>query len=133
MELQDAHPLSNNFQNVRLFRLHSAPSPGTEEPGRDSLANPASALGPYVLMQTAVDPEDYRGEIDDFILGRSGRWLPYYLFHQLPVEQREEEFHFASAAEAIAMLESLPGKPEIDRLRPPPSGSMQDLPPPEIT
>lgn len=113
MDLQDGQLLSNNFQNVRLYRL-----PPAQRPGESTGAPPATAVpvtGPYVVMQTAVDPDDARGTIDDFILSRHGHWLPYYLFHQLPEEAREEEYYFDNAAEAIGVLEGLTGKAVIDR------------------
>jgi|GEM_PF-1957842 len=110
MSSENARNLSNDFQSVRLLSVHAwpdAPAPG--DPG---------SHGPYVVMQKAIDPEDLRATVEDFILGKSGRWLPLYLFHQLPQELRQEQFIFSAAADVIQVLQALLGKPLIDRGQP---------------
>lgn len=110
MNPETARNLSNDFQNVRLLSLHAwSDAPALQDsPGH----------GPYVVLQTAIDPEDLRATVEEFILGKAGHWLPLYLFQQLPKELRREQFIFSAAAEVIQVLQELPGKPVIQRGRP---------------
>ena len=110
MSSENARILSNDFQSVRLLSLHTWPD-------ASALRDP-SGHGPYVVMQKAIDPEDLRATVEDFVLGKAGRWLPLYLFHQLPQELRREQFIFSAAAEVIEVLQGLTGKPIIDRGQP---------------
>jgi len=107
MNAETTHVLSNDFQAVRLFSLHTWPDAThfQEIPGQ----------GPYVVIQTGVDPESLTPTVEDFILGRMGRWLPMYLFHQLAKDLRREQFIFSGAAEVIEVLQGLIGKPRIER------------------
>jgi hypothetical protein len=110
MSSETVRNLSNDFQSVRLLSLHAWPdAPALRDPG---------GHGPYVVMQKAMDPEDLRATVEDFILGKAGRWLPMYLFHQLPEDLRREQFVFSAAAQVIEVLQGLTGKPIIDRGRP---------------
>lgn len=110
MNSETARNLSNDFQKVRLLSLHTWPDAPTlqDSPGH----------GPYVVLQTAIDPEDLRATVEEFILGKAGRWLPLYLFQQLPKELRREQFIFSAAAEVIQVLQGLQGKPVIERGQP---------------
>jgi hypothetical protein len=47
---------------------------------------------------------------DEFILGRSGKWLALGRFYQLPVPERRAEFVFGTAGEVMQMMEDLPPK-----------------------
>jgi hypothetical protein len=115
MSSENARNLSNDFQDVRLLSLHTWPdAPALRDSG---------GHGPYVVMQKAIDPEDLRATVEDFILGKSGRWLPLYLFQKLPQDLRREQFIFAAAAEVIEVLQGLTGKPTIERGQPAPAGS----------
>lgn len=107
MKPESARPLSNSYQDVHLFSIHTWPEAA-------SLREPGSR-GPYIVMQTAIDPEDLRATVEDFILGKMGRWLPLYLFQRLPDQVQREQFIFPAAAQAIAVLQTLNGRPVIER------------------
>lgn len=110
MKPETARTLSNDYQDVRLFSLHT---------WRDAASLQASpGHGPYVVMQTAIDPDNLRTVVEDFILGRTGRWLPMDHFRQLPQETRRELFVFSAASEVIEVLRGLLGKPTIERGQP---------------
>ncbi|MCC7376000.1 MAG: hypothetical protein IT581_15185 [Verrucomicrobiales bacterium] len=110
MDDKDARNLSNDFQDVHLYSLHRW--------SEASVIVPSGSHGPYVILQTAIDPEDPSAAVDDFILGKDGRWLPLYLFHPLPKEVRRQHYLYLSAAEAITVLGTLTGKPAIERGKP---------------
>lgn len=110
MNAENARNLSNDFQDVHLYSLHTWPEAGAF---RDPNGN-----GPYIVMQTGIDPEDLRATVEDFILGKTGRWLPMYLFQQLSKELRREQFIFAAAADVIEVMQGLAGKPVIERGQP---------------
>ena len=42
--------------------------------------SPRDRNGPYLVLQEGYDPEDMRMIADEFILGRSGKWLSLGLF-----------------------------------------------------
>lgn len=107
MESLNARSLSNDFQDVQLYSLRHW--------SEANLLAPADGHGPYVIMQSGIDPQDPGLEVDDFILGKDGRWLPLYLFQPLSKDQRRSRYIFATAAEAITVLGSLPGKPIVER------------------
>jgi hypothetical protein len=99
--------ISNAYQDVRLFSLHKWPEAAAyqESPGR----------GPYVVLQTGIDPDCLRASVQDFILGRDGRWLPVRLFLRLPQDTRRSLFVFGAVAEVVDVLRGLRGKPAIER------------------
>jgi hypothetical protein len=107
MERHHARALSNSFRSVRLFNLSDWPeaAPFAEEPGR----------GPFVILQTAYDPEDPTASVQDFILSRDGRWLPLEVFYQLDDNADRGEFVHPTAAAAITVLQGLKGRPNIIR------------------
>ena len=72
--------------------------------------SPRDRNGPYVVLQEGFDPEDIRMLADEFILGRSGKWLSLGLFYKLPVPERRAEFVFGTAAEVLQMMSDLPSK-----------------------
>jgi hypothetical protein len=108
MDPQDTHILSNDFQRVRLFRVvtHTA----------FDQASSAEVRGPYIILQKGIDPTDVTATSEEFILSRSGRWFPFHLFHQLPPQRRRGLFLYPNAAEAVSVLQQLPGSPIIERL-----------------
>ena len=84
--------------------------------------------GPHVVTQDGYDPEDMKVIADEFIPGRSGKWLSFSYFFRMSVPERRAEFIFGTAAEVMAMMEGLPSKVAILR----PGGELQSVPtPPE--
>jgi len=49
----------------------------------------------------------------EFVIGRSGKWLPLAHFYKLPVEDRRAEFVFGTAGEVMQMMSNLPSRAEI--------------------
>jgi hypothetical protein len=47
---------------------------------------------------------------DEFVLGRSGKWLSVGHFYGLPVPERRAEFIFGTAGEVMQMMSNLPSK-----------------------
>ena len=94
--------ITNHFQDAQLVSLASWK--------RATEISPRDRNGPYVVLQEGYDPEDMRMIADEFILGRSGKWLSLGLFYKLPVPERRAEFVFGTAAEVIQMMSDLPSK-----------------------
>jgi hypothetical protein len=94
--------ITNHFQDAHLVSLASWK--------RADEISPRDRNGPYVVLQEGYDPEDMRMLADEFILGRSGKWLSLGLFYKLPVPERRAEFVFGTAAEVIQMMSDLPSK-----------------------
>jgi hypothetical protein len=67
-------------------------------------------------MQEGYDPEDPTMTADEFVLGRSGKWLSLSYFYRMPVPERRAEFVFGTAAEIMQMMSNLP--PKVVMLRP---------------
>ena len=99
--------ITNSFLDVRLASLASWKQAG-EFPGRDR-------GGPYVVLQDGYDPEDPKVVADEFVLGRSGKWLSLSLFYKMPVPDRRAEFVFGTAAEVITLMRDLPPKVSVMR------------------
>jgi hypothetical protein len=99
--------ITNHFQDVRLLSLASWKA-AAEFADRDQ-------GGPYVVMQEGYDPQDPKVIADEFVLGRSGKWLSLSFFYKLPVPERRAEFLFANAAEVMKVMSALPPKPEVIR------------------
>ena len=97
--------ITNSFQDVRLASLASWKQAGE--------FNPRDRGGPYVVMQEGFDPEDPKVIADEFVLGRSGKWLSVGLFYRMPVPERRAEFIFGTAAEVMEMMDQLPARAEI--------------------
>lgn len=110
MKDADARLLSNAYQDVHLYSLHTWPDAGALQstPGQ----------GPYVVLQTAIDPQSLGATVEDFILGRNGRWLPLVSFRRLPQELRREMFVFSAASGVIEVLQGLTGTPTVERGQP---------------
>src|SRR5262245_15201588 len=99
--------ITNNFQDVRLLSLASWRQAG-EFATRDR-------GGPYVVLQAGYDPEDPKCAADEFVLGRSGKWLSLGLFYKMPVPDRRAEFVFSTAAEVMGVMGALPSKAAVLR------------------
>jgi hypothetical protein len=52
---------------------------------------------------------------DEFVLGRSGKWLSLGMFYRMPVPDRRAEFVFGTMGEVIQLMNNLPTKAEIMR------------------
>ncbi|MGE3309790.1 MAG: hypothetical protein AB7O66_07460 [Limisphaerales bacterium] len=105
MSHPDTRALSNNFQDVRLVSLARWSKAGEIFP-RDN-------AGPYVVTQQGLDPSNPTMTADEFILGRSGKWLALGLFYGLPVDERRAEFIFGTSAEVMRVMGNLPSKAEV--------------------
>ena|SRR5687768_5134457 len=99
--------ISNSFLDVRLTSLSSW--------RQANEIVPRDRGGPYVVMQEGYDPEDLTMTADEFLLGRSGKWLSLGHFYQMPVPERRAEFVFGTVAEVMAMMSDLPAKAQIMR------------------
>lgn len=102
MSKHDARKLTNSFQDVRLVSLA----------GWSKAAEiiPKDRNGPYVVLQEGYAPEDVTMTPAEYVLGRSGSWLPLHTFYKLPVPERRAEFIFGTAGEVMSVVGSLPGK-----------------------
>jgi hypothetical protein len=96
------HTITNSFLDVRLISLASWRQAREIEP-RDH-------GGPYIVTQEGYDPDDVKLTADEFVLGRSGKWLSLSTFFKLPVPERRAEFVFGTAAEVMQMMRDLPSK-----------------------
>jgi hypothetical protein len=92
--------LTNHFLDVRLVSLASW--------RRAAEITPRDRNGPYVVLQEGYDPNDMRFVADEFILGRSGKWLRLGFFYQLPVRERRAEFVFGTVGEVMKLTADLP-------------------------
>jgi hypothetical protein len=99
--------ITNRFQDVRLASLASWKQAAE--------INPCDRGGPYVVTQEGYDPEDLTMTADEFVLGRSGKWLSIGYFYRMPVPERRAEFVFGTAAEVMEMMGNLPPKAVIIR------------------
>lgn len=95
--------ITNRFQDVRLVSLATWRQASEIEP-RDR-------NGPYVVLQEGYDPQDLRMIAEEFVLGRSGKWLSLGHFFKMPIDQRRVEFVFGTAAEVMQMMSDLPSSP----------------------
>src|SRR4030095_2522131 len=99
--------ITNSFQDVHLASLASW--------RQANEFTPRDRGGPYVVLQEGYDPEDMTLTPDEFVLGRSGKWLSLSFFYQMPVPERRAEFVFGTAAEVMQIMSDLPPKVEIIR------------------
>jgi hypothetical protein len=100
--------ITNSFRDVRLVSLSSW--------RQAHEITPRDRGGPYVVMQEGFDPEDLTMTADEFVLGRSGKWLSLGYFYKMSVPERRGEYIFGTAAEVMAMMEQLTSK--VALLRP---------------
>ena len=98
MSNENLRNITNSFQDARLVSLASWRQ-ASEIVGRDR-------GGPYVVLQEGYDPEDTKVIAEEFVLGRSGKWLSLGLFYKLPVPERR------AVSEIFAQLASLSEKLE---------------------
>lgn len=101
------HNITNNFQDVRLSSL------ATWKQAAEF--TPRDRNGPYAILQEGYDPEDPTVTADEFVLGRSGKWLSLGYFYKMPVPERRAEFVFGTAAEVMQMMGNLPSQAQIIR------------------
>ena len=104
------HNITNSFLDVRLASLASWK--------RANEISPRDHGGPYVVMQEGYDPQDLTMTPDEFVLGRSGKWLSLAYFYRMPVPERRAEFVFGTAAEVMQMMSDLPSEAQIMRRTP---------------
>jgi hypothetical protein len=108
MNRADLKTITNSFRDVRLLTLA-----GWRQAKE---INPRDHGGPYVVLQEGFDPEDSKMLPDEFVLGRSGKWLSLGFFYKLPVPDRRAEYVFGTAAEVMQVMEALAAK--VSMLRP---------------
>src|SRR4051812_34260225 len=94
------HNITNHFLDVHLVSLSSW--------RQASEIFPRDRRGPYVVLQEGYDPNDYKMRADEFILGRSGKWLSLGWFYRMPVAERRAEFVFGTVGEVMQMMSDLP-------------------------
>jgi hypothetical protein len=107
MSNENLRTITNHFQDVRLASLASW--------RQASEITPRDRGGPYVVTQEGFDPEDTSLTPDEFVLGKSGKWLSIGYFYKMPVPERRAEFVFGTAAEVMKMMGELP--PKVQMLR----------------
>ena len=111
--------ITNHFQDVRLVSLSSWRAAAE--------INPRDRGGPYIVTQEGYDSEDLKLIADEFVLGRSGKWLSLSHFFRMPVPDRRAEFVFGTAAEVMEMMRDLPSKVQV--IRP---GAVTESPSPDL-
>ena len=99
--------ITNSFLDVRLISLASW--------RQANEISPRDHGGPYLVTQEGYDPEDLKVIADEFVLGRSGKWLSLGHFFHMSVPERRAEFIFGTAAEVMQMMEALPSNAVILR------------------
>ena len=99
--------ISNHYQDVKLISLSTW--------RQANEITPRDRNGPYVVMQEGYDPEDMKMIPEEFVLGRSGRWLSIAHFYKMPVAERREEFIFGTVGEVMKMMSDLPSKAQLLR------------------
>jgi hypothetical protein len=97
--------ITNNFQDARLVSLRSWRT-------ANEIA-PRDRGGPYVVLQEGYDPQDMKMIPTEFLMGRSGHWLPLAHFYKMPISERRAEFIFGTAAEVMQLMRDLPSAPAI--------------------
>ena len=108
--------ITNDYRDVRLVSLSSWRQANEIQP-RDR-------NGPYVVLQEGYDPEDMRMLPEEFVLGRSGKWLSLGHFYKMPIPERREEYLFGMVGEVIQLMSNLPSKVQLLR----PAGQDKDTP-----
>lgn len=72
--------------------------------------------GPYIVLQTAEDPQSPSFERKLFILRKDGVWVEYVTHVVKPLEARGI-ICFDSLTQVVRLLESLPLEPQIERVK----------------
>jgi hypothetical protein len=117
MDTAHLRNITNHFLDVHLLSLRTWKAANEIFP-RDH-------GGPYVVMQEGYDPEDMEVRPDEFVLGRSGKWMSLSMFYRMPVKERREEFVFGTAAEVMGVMQNLPSKAKV--MRPPGKGQLEEV------
>jgi hypothetical protein len=99
--------ITNHYVDVRLVSLSTW--------RQASEFTPRDRNGPYVILQEGYDPEDMKMIAEEFVLGRSGKWLSLGYFFRMPVPERRAEFIFGTVGEVIQLMNNLPSKAEFLR------------------
>ena len=107
MSKSDLRNITNSFQDVHLISLASW--------RQAAEISPRDRGGPYVVLQEGYDPEDMKLTPDEFVLGRSGKWLSLSFFYRMPVPERRAEYVFGTKAEVMQVMEDLPSQAAILR------------------
>jgi hypothetical protein len=107
MDLSKLRSITNCYQDVRLVSLQTW--------RRAAEIIPRDNGGPYVITQEGYDPNDPTVTPDEFILGKSGKWVSLGFFYKMPQPERREEYVFGRVAEVMQLLEGLPSKPAVMR------------------
>lgn len=107
MKQENLRRLTNHFRDVRLISLRNWRAANE--------ITPRDPGGPYIVAQEGYDPADLRMQTDEFVLGRSGKWLSVGLFLKLPLETRRGAFVFGTAAEFMGLVQDLPSRAEVLR------------------
>ena len=100
--------ITNQYQDVKLVSLSTW--------RQANEITPRDHNGPYVVTQEGYDRDDPKVIPDEFILGRSGKWLSLGHFFQIPVADRRSEFVFGTVSEVIQFMSNLPS--DVEMLRP---------------
>lgn len=117
MSNQDLRNITNSFLDVRLMSLCHWRQANEIVP-RDH-------GGPYVILQEGFDPEDITMTPDEFVLGRSGKWMSIAYFYKMSVPERRAEFVFGTAGEIMKMMSDLPSKVSLVRSPAPGKGPIE--------
>ena len=108
MSAQDLRALTNHFMDFHLVSLRSWRSAWEVVPRDDG--------GPYMVVQAGYDPEDLRLRPDEFVLGRSGKWMPVGVMLKLPGEMRRREVVFGLVSELMQLIDGLPRQAVVWRI-----------------
>lgn len=101
--------LTNHFQDVRLI--------GMRDWRAAADISPRDRGGPYLVAQEGYDPDALGVRADEFVLGRSGKWVSVGSYLKLPLETRRAEFIFGTAAEVMQLMQDLPSRAEVLRVQ----------------
>jgi hypothetical protein len=107
MSHADLRNLTNHFQDVRLIGLRNWKAAAD--------ISPRDRGGPYLVAQEGYDPDDLRVRVDEFVLGRSGKWVSVGVYLKMPLETRRAEFVFGTAAEVVRLMQDLPSRADVLR------------------
>ena len=105
MSKHNLRNITNSFHDVRLVSLSSW--------RQANEITPRDRGGPYVVLQEGYDPQDMKMIAEEFVLGRSGKWLSLGHFFKMHVPERRAEFVFGTAAEVMQVMGDLPSKAVI--------------------
>lgn len=89
--------ISNHYEKCQLLNLGYGPK------GR----------GPFVIRQDAYLPASESLKEDRFLLRKDGTWVLNLAVFALP-EKEKEQFLYENTAEAVKMLQELPGVPVVE-------------------